>query len=130
MRSHHQGERTTRGAARFPEPQHLATRISWSGSIPSPACTTARIRYGMGRRRRVATCLRRKRRRTDTAQPWERSASTSFKPRTSEPPAAHVQLHGFVLRGWRLANLNIAATLLLGSVVHPGGLSTGLAPGY
>jgi len=27
MRSHHQGERTTRGAARFREPQHLATRI-------------------------------------------------------------------------------------------------------
>ena len=44
--------------------------------------------------------------------------------------AHRVQLHGFVLGGLRLANLNRAATLPLGSVVDPGRLSTGLAPGY
>ncbi len=39
--------------------------------------------------------------------------------------------HGSALmRVSRLANLNRAATLLLGSVGHLGRLSTGLAPGY
>ncbi len=39
--------------------------------------------------------------------------------------------HGSALRrGWRPANLDRAATLLLGSVGHLGRLSTGLAPGY